>query len=103
MASIENLRTERIQKLAELRVLKHNPYPIITNRDVTFFDLTKRFSTLSKRQKPLTIAGRVLGLRHQGALCFIDLDDGTGRLQILLKQDVIGDKSFNLFIKTIDR
>ena len=103
MASLDELRTERIQKLAQLRAASYDPYPIETKRDVTLEDLIKRFATLAKRQKPLAIAGRVMSVRHQGALAFLDLDDGTGRLQVLLKQEIIGEKEFNLFTETIDR
>ena len=103
MASLDELRGERIQKLTALRAAGHDPYPITTNRELTLEAVTSRFATLTKRRKPLTIAGRVMALRHQGALCFVDLDDGTGQLQTLIKQNVVGDESFNLFVETIDR
>ncbi|MFH1170910.1 MAG: lysine--tRNA ligase [Candidatus Vogelbacteria bacterium] len=103
MASLDELRGERIQKLTALRAAGHDPYPITTNRELTLEAVATRFATLTKRRKPLTIAGRIMGIRHQGALCFVDLDDGTGRLQTLIKQNVVGDESFNLFIETIDR
>lgn len=103
MASLDELRAERLQKLARLRLAGHEPYPIETKNEFLLSEVAKRFSTLAKRKKPLTVAGRVLGLRHQGALAFVDLNDGTGRLQTLIKQDVVGDESFNLFMETIDR
>ncbi|MEK7621552.1 MAG: lysine--tRNA ligase [Patescibacteria group bacterium] len=103
MASLDDLRHERIQKLARLRAAGRNPYPISTGQDITIFALLRRFPTLVKRRKPLTVVGRVLALRHQGALCFVDLDDGTGRIQTLLKSDAVGEADFNLFIETIDR
>ncbi len=103
MASLDELRAERVEKLARLRAAGYNPYPIETQCDITLGNLIKRFATLTKRQKPLTVAGRVMGVRHQGALAFLDLNDGTGQLQVLLKQEIIGEKNFNLFVETIDR
>lgn len=103
MASLDDLRAERLEKLKRLRAAGHDPYPITTTRDLTLGALQARFAALTKRRKPLTIAGRVLAIRHQGALVFVDLDDGTGQLQTLLKQEVIGEASFALFVDTIDR
>ena len=102
MASLDDLRAERLEKLAKLRTGGQDPYPIETPRDFTLMEVASRFATLSKRTKPITLAGRVLGVRHQGALAFLDLHDGTGRLQTLIKQDVVGEESFNLFTETID-
>ena len=103
MASLNDLRAERLGKLERLRVAGRDPYPIATTRDVTLETLQTRFAVFAKRRKPLTIAGRVMAIRHQGALVFVDLDDGTGRLQTLLKQDVVGEKNFALFVAAVDR
>ncbi|HEY4476516.1 MAG TPA: lysine--tRNA ligase [Candidatus Paceibacterota bacterium] len=103
MASLDELRAERSHKLARLRAVSRDPYPIETKRDVTLGDLNKRFVTLSKRKKPLTVAGRIMGIRHQGVLVFLDLDDGSGKIQVLLKQNTIGEPAFDLLIETIDR
>ncbi len=102
MASLDDLRTERLGKLAKLRASGQEPYPIETSRESDLAQIAKRFATLSKRKKPIILAGRVLGLRHQGALCFIDLHDGTGQIQTLIKQDAVGEENFNLFVETID-
>ena len=103
MASFNDLRAERIEKLNRLRIVGRDPYPITTTRDVALETLHARFAMFTKRRKPLIVAGRVMAIRYQGALVFVDLDDGTGRLQTLLKQDVVGEESFALFVTTIDR
>jgi len=103
MASLDELRAERIKKLARLHSVSRDPYPIKTECDVTLKDLIKHFAAFSKHPKPLTIAGRVMSVRYQGALVFFDLDDGTEQFQVLLKQEIAGEKIFNLFVETIDR
>ena len=111
MASLEELRNERIKKMNALIEAGHNPYPASVERDVTLAEAVSAFAKLSKRKKPLTIVGRVMSLRGQGGLIFFDLDDGSGlpergsqsgRLQALLKKDDVGDASFNLFSDTVD-
>lgn len=103
MASLDELRAERIQKLNRLRSAGCNPYPIETRRDLALENLIKHFAAFSKRKKSLTVAGRIMGIRHQGALSFVDLNDGTAEIQVLLKQETVGEEKFNLFIETIDR
>lgn len=102
MASLDDLRAERLGKLEKLRSVGQVPYPIETKRASDLAEIVRRFTTLSKRKKPITLAGRILGLRHQGALVFVDLNDGPGQIQTLIKQDTVSEESFNLFTETID-
>jgi lysyl-tRNA synthetase class 2 len=37
------------------------------------------------------VAGRIVGLRSQGKTTFLHLEDGSGRIQVYLKRDVLGD------------
>jgi len=53
-------------------------------------------------EKPYTIAGRILTKRMQGKAGFVTIQDRTGRLQIYLREDVIGAESFKKFIDFID-
>src|SRR3989338_10011674 len=78
MASLEELRNERIKKMNTLIEAGHNPYPVSVKRDVTLLDAVSDFGKLSKRKKPLAVVGRVMSLRKQGGLAFFDLDDGSG-------------------------
>ena len=34
--------------------------------------------------------------RGKGAICFVDLRDGTGKLQVFLKGDTVGEKNLDL-------
>ncbi len=37
------------------------------------------------------VAGRIVGLRSQGKTTFLHLEDGSGRIQVYLKRDLLGD------------
>ncbi len=102
MASLEEIRSERIKKLELLKENGVNPYPITTKRDVPVEEALANFTKLSKRKSPLSLAGRVTALRGQGALIFGDIDDGTGRIQILFKKDELDETSMKLFADTAD-
>jgi len=102
MATLDELRSERIRKLTILKDKGINPYPTKTNKELTLSEVAGDFSKLSKRKKPLTVIGRIMAIRSFGGSIFIDLYDGTGTFQVYLKKDEIGDKAFRLFTETID-
>ncbi|HXP92557.1 MAG TPA: lysine--tRNA ligase [Candidatus Binatia bacterium] len=43
------------------------------------------------------IAGRIVSLRKMGKAVFADLEDRTGRIQLYLRKDAVGDEMFDLF------
>ena len=72
MASLEELRAERLKKLEALKTEGINPYPIETRRDEAIAVVLEKFDSLVEKAKPLRLAGRVRALRHQGALIFFN-------------------------------
>ncbi|MEW6429189.1 MAG: lysine--tRNA ligase [Thermodesulfobacteriota bacterium] len=45
------------------------------------------------------IAGRILGLRRFGKAAFLHLQDESGRMQVYIKKDVVGEDAYELFKK----
>lgn len=101
MASLEEIRTERIRKLKLLKESGVNPYPIISERDFTVGKAVKQFSKLSKK-KSVCLVGRVMAIRGQGALIFFNINDGTGTIQGMLKKGDTKDNTLKLFEDTVD-
>ncbi|MFH1858858.1 MAG: lysine--tRNA ligase [Patescibacteria group bacterium] len=101
MASLEELRKERLRKLEILQESGMIVYPSLSSRELPLREVINRFDELSK-QKSIIVAGRILALRGQGAILFLDLYDGTGRLQGLFKADSDSNNNFELFNKTVD-
>lgn len=101
MASLEEIRTGRIAKMESLKDAGMNPYPISSRQDATLAEVDKKFTTYKKRKK-ISLVGRVMSLRGQGALAFITITDGTGEFQGLFKKDDIDEKLFALFRETVD-
>jgi len=102
MANIEELRETRIKKLNLLKGAGMDPYPARITRDMSLSELRAEFESLESDKKPLTIAGRIMAIRGQGAILFIVLDDGTDRFQSVFKKDTIDEKLFALFTDAID-
>jgi lysyl-tRNA synthetase, class II len=102
MASIDELRQIRLQKLELLKKAGMDPYPAKVPRDICLFDVREQFDTLSKSGKQTSLAGRVMAIRGQGAILFAVLDDGKGQFQTVFKKDEMDAKLFALFGETVD-
>lgn len=101
MASLEEIRNNRLEKLKNLAQNGVEPYPISSNRDYELKKVITDFDSLSSK-KSISLAGRVMSLRPQGALIFFNLDDGTAKFQGLLKKDEMKESDFDLFSANVD-
>lgn len=102
MASIEEIKIERLRKLEQLKAAGRAPYPSKVTRDHSLAEVRAQFQKLESVEKPLAVVGRVMAIRGQGAIQFIVLNDGTGVLQVVLKKDVLGDAEMKFFGETVD-
>lgn len=103
MASIEEIRSARLNKIQSLIDEGINPYPLTTNRDTSIKDAISEFDKFEKEGKSITLAGRIMSLRAQGKIIFFDFDDGSARFQALLKKgEPLSAESFEFFKKYFD-
>ena len=102
MASIEELRSARLQKIEKLKSAGINPYPNSVPRTHSIKEVKENFESLSKNNGDVSIAGRVMITRGQGAILFIVIQDGSSRFQAVLKKDELKEEVFNLFVDTVD-
>ncbi len=100
MASLDEIRSGRLSKLELLRKKGIDPYPAKVPRDISLASLKSDFEKYKDEEKELSVAGRVLALRGQGAILFAVLFDGTEKIQAILKKDIL--KEFQLFVDTVD-
>ena len=68
MASVEEIRQARLGKVDILEKQGINPYPARVERSHSIFDLRENFVDLEKQGADISIVGRVMSLRGQGAL-----------------------------------
>src|ERR1035437_10598804 len=101
MSSFEELRNTRIEKMKLLEKAGINPYPATAKKDYFVSEVINDFDKLSKKES-ISLVGRIMAIRGQGALVFLNINDGTGLFQGLLKKDEMDEKSFDLFQSTID-
>jgi lysyl-tRNA synthetase class 2 len=85
MASIEELRSERLKKLEELTKIGQMGYPSVSRRTHELSEIVRAFTKLAEEGVQVIVSGRVMSSRGQGALAFIDLYDGSAKLQAVIK------------------
>lgn len=102
MANIDEIRQTRLEKLEKLKKLGIDPYPAKVPQDFPLDFLKRNFQKLSEEGDNISIAGRVMAIRGQGAILFAVLFDGTAKIQAIIKKDILGDDTFSLFFETVD-
>ena len=102
MASLEELRASRVEKLERLKEAGMDPYPARVPRDYPLNIVRDEFAGLEAEAKPYSVAGRVMAIRGQGAILFVVLDDGTARFQVVIKSDTLDAPAFELFGNAVD-
>ncbi|MCB9079747.1 MAG: lysine--tRNA ligase [Anaerolineaceae bacterium] len=100
-------RLDKLQNFAERGQAAYPPR-IIRNHTaaevVTLYDEAEAALPEGSEEKPditVQVAGRLVAIRIMGKSTFAHLEDGTGRIQIYLRQNDLGD-SYDVFKKDID-
>jgi lysyl-tRNA synthetase class 2 len=93
-------RAHRLAKLDALRERGIEPYPVRFDRDSTAGAIRTEFPDLAAGTdtgQVVHLAGRVMGQRRHGALDFADLQDETGKIQLLVTRDEVGGEGIHDF------
>lgn len=101
MTSVE-ITEDRRRKRELLRAAGMDPYTATTGATHTAAAIVADFTALEAAKASVCVAGRVMAVRLHGGSCFVDLFDGTGRQQLFLALDTLGEELFNLFTTAID-
>ena len=87
------LEAERLEKLERLRAEGVEPYPHRARRTHTTAQAIRAYEhTQSAGDAPpvVTVCGRIVRRNIKGKATFVHIEDGTGRLQLFLKEDQLG-------------
>ena len=87
MATLKELRDERLRKLEEIKNLGVNPYPAEANRTHVLADVTGQFDALQGQQ--VSVVGRIQNIRKFGKIAFVVIKDQSGSLQLFLGADAV--------------
>ena len=94
----ESLRAQRIDRAQQLRDAGLDPYPPRIERTHTNAEVEALLEGVGDGEEPdldpVAIAGRVVAQRGMGRASFLDVLDGSGRLQALIRRNVVGDEAY---------
>lgn len=103
---MDELMAQRLAKLQALRDAGLDPYPPRSTRTHTSAEVVAIVEALPAEAAEaagveVDVAGRVVARRDMGKATFIDLQDGAGRLQVLLRRNTLEDGLYET-LKLID-
>ena len=105
MSRQDEIVKERMKKIHELRKAGINPYAHKSQSTHTTLELQEKYKSLKNEQvkkDKVKVHGRLLSIRDMGKIAFGTLDDGYGKIQIVLQDGETPNKIFEFVKKYID-
>ena len=101
---VNKLITERKQKLSEIRNTQKVAFPNDFRRDAVATDLHDKFGVqendvLEAEKQYFSIAGRIMLKRIMGKASFTTIQDMSGRIQLYISREAVGEEVYNQFKK----
>lgn len=103
MASLQELKQERLQKLQKLKEMGFASHKPTSNQTITNKDFLDDFPNLEQSGDQQWLTGRIMAKRGHGQLLFIDIFDGTETVQVYAKSDNIPGDKFRALSELTDR
>jgi lysyl-tRNA synthetase class 2 len=96
----EVVRRRKLERLYQMGI---SPYPSRCQRTHTAAAAIASFEagTLNGEQ-PITLAGRLMAIRIMGKASFAHIEDGSGRIQLYIRQDSVGEMMYEFFRRDLD-
>ena len=102
-SELENLRLAKLQQLRQDGI---EPYPTRSYKNSNNADAIKAFEAREAAGDPqelkLTLAGRLRAIRNMGKLSFAHIEDRSGRIQLFMRINEIGQEKLDQFVRFFD-
>ncbi|MFA5867932.1 MAG: lysine--tRNA ligase [Actinomycetota bacterium] len=98
---LNDLIVHRLQKLEHARDSGDDPYKSAYERTALVAEIETKHGSIEAGQHTgdkVSIAGRLMALRRHGKASFAELVDRTGRIQLYLAEDVLGEADYERFL-----
>ncbi len=104
MAKKLELDPSKVARLNEIRKLGIDPFPFTFNQTHHAREVNEKFARLDKgehTEEKVSVAGRLMLKRVMGKASFFHLQDQSGRVQLYLQEDKLGE-NYRTFTKLVD-
>ncbi len=91
---IDEIIQERRKKLDAIKAAGIDPYPARVKRSFAIEHALTKFEDLAASGEKMSLTGRLRSLRDQGKIIFADIEDESGQIQVVLKEDMLSDLAF---------
>lgn len=98
---LEHITQQRLASLTRIRARGINPYPNSFHRSHTIKEAIALFQCQGEGCQVLSLAGRVIAKRSMGKMTFLDIRDGSGKIQLCFRYDLLGQERYE-FLQEID-
>jgi lysyl-tRNA synthetase class 2 len=97
---VHKLVKERMEKADKIRAAGMDPYANDFRPELDCDDFKSTYGSgsaeeLEKLQTVVTLAGRIIAIRESGKAWFMNIRDASGDIQIYVKKDRVGEKTFD--------
>ena len=93
---MEDLEQTRIEKLNKLREKGVDPYGACYNNATPLKEVVDGYSEEDEGKK-VKCAGRIMTMRRQGKASFLHIKDWSGKLQVYVKMNTVGEEKYEIF------
>ena len=95
MEELTDIQKVRLEKLGQIKELGVNPYPFSYDRTHFAADVIEKYEP--DVQQNVKIAGRIMAVRKHGKAAFCHIMDSSGRIQIYVRKDQVGEDKYKIF------
>ena len=98
---LERIAEQRVDSLSRIRARGIDPYPHSYRRSHTIREAIALSEEKQAADQNTSLAGRVMARRSMGKMAFLDINDGSGKMQLSLRFDIVGRERYE-FLQDID-
>ena len=98
---LERIAEQRVDSLSRIRARGIDPYPHSYRRSHTIREAIALSEEQQAADQNTSLAGRVMARRSMGKMSFLDINDGSGKMQLSLRFDILGRERYE-FLQDID-
>lgn len=101
-----DLELQRLNKLQQMREKGVEPYPTRSYKNSTNAEAVQAFekaeATGSEEPVCVVLAGRLRAIRNMGKLSFAHIEDSSGKLQLFMRINELGEEKLDSFVRLYD-
>jgi len=92
---LERITSQRLESLSRIKGKGIDPYPHCYHPSHAIKEAAALFERGGKAEN-ISLAGRIMARRSMGKMIFADIRDGSGKIQLCFRYDLLGEEIFEL-------